>query len=64
MYIAIALLACLDSPPTNAHSTFQHPRGSVNYLAALKVVKEIVETEERIEHFSVRQREISDLALE
>jgi hypothetical protein len=39
--------------------------GSVNYLAALKAVKEVVETEERMEHFAVRperQTEISDLA--
>jgi hypothetical protein len=39
--------------------------GSVNYLAALKAVKEVVETEERMEHFfdrPERQTEISDLA--
>jgi len=39
--------------------------GSVNYLAALKAVKEVVEREEMIEHFFVRperQTEISDLA--
>ena len=39
--------------------------GSVNYLAALKAVKEVVETEEMMEHFFVqpeRQTELSDLA--
>lgn len=43
------------------------PRGSVNYLAAVKVVKKVVETEEMMEHFFARperQTEISDLALE
>jgi hypothetical protein len=39
--------------------------GSVDYLAALKVVKGIMETEEMVENFFVRserQTEISDLA--
>ena len=40
MYIAIALLACLDSPPTKAHSTFQQvmsPAIADNLLAAVYV---------------------------
>jgi hypothetical protein len=45
MYIAIALLAYLDSPPTNAHSTFQQvmsPAIADNLLTAIYVVLSII----------------------